>query len=196
MTEQNAVNTEQSSKKMQRFLKTVEWLGNLLPHPVILFVWMSVLLLILSAVLAYFGVAVADPRPEGAKGRSDDGMIYVVNLLNGDGLARIVENTVSNFTGFIPLGTVLVALLGVGIAERSGMISAALRGLVMNAPPKMVTLVVVFAGVMSNTAAELGYVVLIPLAAMIFHSCWGVIRWQGWQQRLQGCQGAIVPICY
>ena len=97
-------------------------------------------------------------------------MIYVVNLLNGDGLAKIVENLVSNFTGFIPLGTVLVALLGVGIAERSGMISAALRGLVMNAPPKMVTFVVVFAGIMSNTASELGYVVLIPLAAMIFHS--------------------------
>ena len=155
---------------MGRFLKGVEWLGNLLPHPAILFVWMSVILLVLSAIMSMMGVSVVDPRPEGAKGRSEDGMIYVVNLLNGDGLAKIVENLVSNFTGFVPLGTVLVALLGVGIAERSGMISAALRGLVMNARPKMVTFVVVFAGIMSNTAAELGYVVLIPLAAMIFHS--------------------------
>lgn len=159
-----------TNQRMQRFLKGVEWLGNLLPHPAILFIWMSVILLVLSAVMSAMGVAVADPRPEGAKGRSADGMIYVVNLLNGDGLAKIVENLVSNFTGFVPLGTVLVALLGVGIAERSGMISAALRGLVMNAPPKMVTLVVIFAGIMSNTAAELGYVVLIPLAAMIFYS--------------------------
>ncbi|PNP97493.1 AbgT family transporter [Moraxella sp. RCAD0137] len=159
-----------SSTRMQRFLKGVEWLGNLLPHPVILFIWMSVLLLGLSAVLSMMGISVVDPRPEGAKGRSEDGMIYVVNLLNGEGLARIVENLVTNFTGFVPLGTVLVALLGVGIAEYSGMISAALRGLVMNAPKKMVTLVVVFAGIMSNTASELGYVVLIPLAAMIFHS--------------------------
>ncbi|VEG13979.1 AbgT family transporter [Moraxella cuniculi] len=159
-----------NSSRMQRFLRGVEWLGNLLPHPVILFVWMSLILLVLSAVMSMMGVSVLDPRPEGAKGRSADGMIYVVNLLNGDGLARIVENLVSNFTGFIPLGTVLVALLGVGIAEHSGMISAALRGLVMNAPRKMVTLVVVFAGIMSNTASELGYVVLIPLAAMIFHS--------------------------
>lgn len=156
--------------KMQRFLKGVEWLGNLLPHPAILFVWMSVILLVLSAVMSYFGVSVVDPRPEGAKGRSADGMIYVTNLLNSEGLAKILENLVSNFTGFVPLGTVLVALLGVGIAERSGMISAALRGLVMNAPKKLVTLVVVFAGIMSNTAAELGYVVLIPLAAMIFYS--------------------------
>lgn len=160
---------EQDSR-MQRFLRGVEWLGNLLPHPVILFVWMSVFLLVLSAVLSYFGVSVMDPRPEGTSGRSADGMIEVVNLLNGEGLARIVENLVTNFTGFVPLGTVLVALLGVGIAERSGMISAALRGLVLNAPKKMVTFTIVFAGIMSNTAAELGYVVLIPLAAVIFHS--------------------------
>ncbi|OBX50824.1 AbgT family transporter [Moraxella nonliquefaciens] len=159
-----------TSSQMQRFLRGVEWLGNLLPHPAILFVWMSVILLVASAILSMMGVSVVDPRPEGAKGRGEDGMIYVVNLLNGDGLAKIVENLASNFTGFIPLGTVLVALLGVGIAERSGMISAALRGLVMNAPPKMVTFVVVFTGIMSNTASELGYVVLIPLAAMIFHS--------------------------
>ena len=96
---------------MQKFLRGVEWLGNLLPHPVILFVWMSVLLLVLSAVMSYFGVSVIDPRPEGTSGRSADGMIEVVNLLNGEGLARIVENLVSNFTGFVPLGTVLVALL-------------------------------------------------------------------------------------
>lgn len=158
------------SSRMQRFLKGVEWLGNLLPHPVILFVWMSVLLLALSAILSYFGVSVIDPRPEGTAGRAEDGMIYVVNLVNGDGLARIAENLVTNFTGFVPLGTVLVALLGVGIAEYSGMISAAMRGLVMNAPKKMVTFTIVFAGIMSNTASELGYVVLIPLAAMIFHS--------------------------
>lgn len=128
---------QKPSNRMGRFLKGVEWLGNLLPHPVILFVWMSAILLVLSAVLSAMGVSVADPRPEGAKGRSEDGMIHVVNLLNGDGLAKIVENLVTNFTGFVPLGTVLVAMLGVGIAERSGLISAALRGLVLNAPPKI-----------------------------------------------------------
>lgn len=166
----NNFDAAEQDSRMPRFLKGVEWLGNLLPHPVILFVWMSVFLLVLSAVLSYFGISVIDPRPEGASGRSADGTIEVVNLLNGEGLARIVENLVTNFTGFVPLGTVLVALLGVGIAERSGMISAALRGLVLNAPKKMVTFTIVFAGIMSNTAAELGYVVLIPLAAVIFHS--------------------------
>lgn len=68
------------------------------------------------------------------------------------------------------LGTVLVALLGVGIADRSGLISAAMRGTMLSAPPRLVTAAVVFCGVMSNTAAELGYVVLIPLAAVIFHA--------------------------
>ncbi|MFA0698505.1 AbgT family transporter, partial [Vibrio sp. 10N.222.49.C9] len=106
----------------------------------------------------------------GAAGRSADGVIKVVSLLNGEGLRLIVTNLVTNFTGFAPLGTVLVAMLGVAIAEHSGMLSAAMRGLVMNASQRMVTVTVVFAGIISNTASELGYVVLIPLAAMLFHS--------------------------
>ena len=97
-------------------------------------------------------------------------MIRVVNLVSVDGLQRIVSNLVTNFTSFPPLGVVLVALLGVSIAEHSGLISAAMRGLVMGASKRMVTVTIVFAGIVSNTAAELGYVVLIPMAAVIFHS--------------------------
>jgi aminobenzoyl-glutamate transport protein len=70
----------------------------------------------------------------------------------------------------VPLGTVLVALLGVGVAERSGLLTTAVRALVLGAPKNLVTLVVVFAGVVSNTASEMGYVVLIPLAMAIYHS--------------------------
>ena len=95
-------------------------------------------------------------------------MIHVVSLLNAEGLQLIVANLVKNFTEFAPLGTVLVAMLGVAIAEHSGLLSSAMRGLVMGASRRMVTLVVVFAGIISNTASELGYVVLIPLAAMLF----------------------------
>ncbi len=146
-----------------RFLDTVEYLGNLLPHPITLFALFAIAIVIGSGIASYFGVSAQDPRPGG-------GVIEVVNLLNAEGLQRIVTGLVTNFTGFTPLGTVLVALLGVGIAERSGMLAAMMRGLVMNAPPRLVTVAVVFAGVISNTAAELGYVVLVPLAAMIFHS--------------------------
>lgn len=153
-----------------RFLSTVEWLGNLLPHPITLFASLAIFIVILSGILGYFDIAVADPRPEGAKGRSADGMIEVVSLLSADGLQRIVMGLVTNFTGFAPLGTVLVALLGVSVAEHSGLLSAIMRSLVMNASKRAVTFAVVFAGILSNTASELGYVVLIPLAAMIFHS--------------------------
>jgi len=153
-----------------RFLNTVEWLGNLLPHPVTLFACFAAGIVLLSGVAAWFELSVVDPRPEGIPGRSADGIIRVVNLVSVDGLQRIVSNLVTNFTGFPPLGVVLVALLGVSIAEHSGLIGAAMRGLVLGAAPRMVTVTVVFTGIISNTAAELGYVVLIPLAAAIFHS--------------------------
>ncbi|KFZ30088.1 aminobenzoyl-glutamate transporter [Pseudidiomarina salinarum] len=146
-----------------RFLDTVEWLGNLLPHPITLFALFAIAVVVGSGIAGYFGLSAQDPRPGG-------GVIEVVSLLNAEGLQRIVTGLVTNFTGFTPLGTVLVALLGVGIAERSGLLSALMRALVMNAHPRMVTVAVVFAGVISNTAAELGYVVLVPLSAMIFHS--------------------------
>ncbi len=153
-----------------RFLDSVEYLGNLLPHPITLFAIFCLVILVMSGIAGYFEVSVVDPRPEGAAGRSADGLIHVVSLLNADGLRQIVTNLVSNFVGFAPLGTVLVAMLGVAIAEHSGLLSAAMRGLVMGASKRMVTFTVVFAGIISNTASELGYVVLIPLAAMLFHS--------------------------
>ncbi len=155
---------------LTRFLDAVEWLGNLLPHPVTLFALFAVGIVLLSGLLAALGVSVEDPRPEGAAGRAADGVIRTVSLLNASGLRRIVENLVTNFTGFVPLGTVLVALLGVGVAERSGLLGAAIRGMVLNASPKTVTVTIVFAGVLSNTASEMGYVVLIPLAGVVFHS--------------------------
>jgi len=153
-----------------RFLSTVEWLGNLLPHPVTLFAMFALFIYLLSGVLGYFDIAVVDPRPEGAKGREADGLIEVVSLVNAEGLRRILMGVVTNFTGFAPLGTVLVALLGVSVAEHSGLLAGVMRALVVNASRRTVTVLVVFAGIISNTASELGYVVLIPLGAMIFHS--------------------------
>ena len=148
-----------------RFLDTVEWLGNLLPHPVTLFAMFAGIVILASGIAGYFHVSVLDPRP-GSEGQE----IFVNSLMSGEGLRWMVSNLVKNFTGFPPLGVVLVAILGVGIAERSGLLEAMMRGMVMNASPRMVTVTVVFAGVVSNTASELGYVVLIPLAALIFHS--------------------------
>ena len=156
--------------RLTRFLRVVEWLGNALPHPVTLFALFAFGVVLLSGLMGALDVAVPDPRPEGARGRAPNGLIEVVSLLNGDGFRRIVLNLVTNFTSFVPLGTVLVALLGVGVAERSGLLTALIRSMVLKASPRTVTVVIVFAGVLSNTASEMGYVVLVPLAAVVFYS--------------------------
>jgi len=105
-----------------RFLDGVEWLGNCLPHPVTLFFLLAVGIVLLSGLFGAMGLAVEDPRPEGASGRADDGMIRAVSLMTADGLRRIFTGLVDNFTSFAPLGVVLVAMLGVGVAERSGLL--------------------------------------------------------------------------
>jgi aminobenzoyl-glutamate transport protein len=149
----------------RRFLDTVEWLGNLLPHPVSLFALLCGAVLLVSGVAGWLGVSVEDVRPTAGAGAR----IEAISLLNAEGLRRIVENLVTNFTGFVPLGTVLVALLGVGVADKSGLLSAVVRTLVLRAPKPLVTVAVVFAGVISNTASEMGYVVLVPLAGVVFY---------------------------
>lgn len=154
-----------TGRGVERLLATVEWLGNLLPHPVSLFALFALGVVAVSGIAAAAGLAVGDPRP----GHESE-MFTVSSLMNGEGVRWMAQSLVTNFTGFVPLGTVLVALLGVGVAERSGLLTTAVRALVLGAPKNLVTLVVVFAGVLSNTASEMGYVVLIPLAMAIYHS--------------------------
>lgn len=158
--------TRERTKPIARFLAVVEWLGNLLPHPVSLFALCALAVVILSAITTHLGLAVDDPRPAAA----DGAQLTTQSLLAPDGIRWITQNLVTNFSSFVPLGTVLVAILGVGVAEKSGLLSAAIRALILSAPKQLVTLVVVFAGVISNTASEMGYVVLIPLSMAVFAS--------------------------
>ena len=145
---------------MARFLSFTERAGNALPHPAILFAMASALVILISGLTASIGLQSHHP----VTGES----IRPVSLLNIAGLHRMIDSAVENFTGFAPLGTVLVAMLGIGVAESTGLIGAVLRLLVLSAPKKLLTLVIVFAGVISNTASEVGYVLLVPLAAMVF----------------------------
>jgi len=147
------------------FLNVVERLGNILPHPVTLFALFCVGVIVVSAVAAHFGLSVDDISTA-----EEGDTITATSLLSAEGFRWIGMNLVTNFTGFAPLGTVLVALLGVGVAERSGLLSAAIRALVLAAPRRLLTPTIVLAAVLSNTASEMGYVVLIPLAAVIYHS--------------------------
>ncbi|MEM8960532.1 MAG: AbgT family transporter, partial [Acidobacteriota bacterium] len=154
-----------SRRPFARFLAFVEWLGNLLPHPVTLFALFALGVVVVSAIASALGLQVEDPRPA-----SQGQLLTISSLMTGEGFRWIGQNLVTNFTDFVPLGTVLVALLGVGVAEKSGLLTTAVRSLVLGAPKNQVTFIVVFAGVISNTASEMGYVVLIPLAMAIFHS--------------------------
>jgi aminobenzoyl-glutamate transport protein len=151
-----------------RMLDMVEKIGNKLPHPVTLFILFSLVVIIVSAIAEAANLSVVYDKFE--NGELVPVTVEAVSLLNAEGLRKILTNAVSNFTSFAPLGTVLVAMLGVGVAEGTGLIQAALRKLVLSTPKKLITAVVVFAGVMSNIASDAGYVVLVPLGAMIFYS--------------------------
>ena len=141
-------------------LEFIERAGNALPHPATLFAILAFAILILSDVSSRAGLEAEHP------GTGET--IQVVSLLTIPGLHRILTELVTNFTNFAPLGTVLVAMLGIAVAEGSGLIGAALKLLVLSAPKRLLTFVIVLAGVLSNTASEIGYVLLVPLAAVIF----------------------------
>ena len=142
------------------FLGTVERVGNRLPHPATLFAILAVVIIIVSGIASTLGLEVTHP------GTGE--LVRPVSLLTVDGLHRILTEMVTNFSGFAPLGVVLVSMLGIGVMEASGLIAAALRLLVLSAPRRLLTFVIVFAGVLSNTASEIGYVLLVPLGGIIF----------------------------
>ena len=150
------------ASRLDRFLDVVERGGNALPHPATLFALLALGVVVASWFASLAGLSVQHP--------TTGATVSAVNLLSLDGLHRILTNLVDNFTGFAPLGTVLVALIGIGVAEHSGLMGAGLRRLVLAAPRRLLTPIVVFAGVMSNMASEIGYVLLIPLAGLIFKS--------------------------
>lgn len=151
-----------------KFLDIIEFVGNKLPHPVTLFGIFAVAVVIISAIAAKAGVHVQFEKF--VDGELVTETVHAVSLLTPDGIRDMFTKAVSNFTSFAPLGTVLVAMLGVGVAEGSGLIGSTLRKLVLSTPGKLITAVVVFAGIMSNIASDAGYVVLVPLGALIFAS--------------------------
>ncbi|MBZ4663629.1 MAG: aminobenzoyl-glutamate transporter [Caloramator sp.] len=154
----------------QKFLNWVEKVGNKLPHPVTIFVIFSLLVIIISHLAAKAGVAVEFQMINTKTKELTTAKVAAVSLLDPDGIRFMFSKAVSNFTGFAPLGTVLVAMLGVGVAEGTGLIQALLRKIVLSTPKKLITSVVVFLGIMSNIASDAGYVVLVPLGAIIFLS--------------------------
>ena len=149
------------TSRFQSALNVVERLGNLLPNPATLFAGLALIVVGLSWVFSRMGVAVIHP----STGQS----LPVINLLSVEGLQRMLVNLVPNFVEFPPLGSVLVCLVGIAVAERTGLITAALRMVVMATPPRWLSSIVVFGGILSHSGADVGFVLYIPLGAAVFH---------------------------
>lgn len=166
MKKDNAKSTKKGF--FNKFLDFVERGGNKLPHPVTLFLIFSLAVILISALAEKVGLSVTFDKF--VDGEMVPTTVTAISLLNAEGIRKMFSLAVANFTSFAPLGTVLVAMLGVGVAEGTGLIQTGLRKLVLSTPKRWITAVVVFAGVMSNVASDAGYVVLVPLGALVFLS--------------------------
>jgi len=141
-------------------LRWIEQMGNKLPHPFWIFVWICILIVVLSGITALFGVSAIHP---------DDGsLVEAQNLISGEGLRRFLEEVVTNFAHFAPFGLVLVMLMGVSIAERSGLLAVAMRTIAFSVPKKIVLPVIFIIGACGNIGSDAGIVIVPPIAALIF----------------------------
>ncbi len=158
--------------KIQTFLNFIERVGNKLPHPGMLFFYFSIAVILFSGIGAALGWEVVYTGLVKVDGVliPQEVTAGVNSLLSLDGVRHIFSSMVSNFTGFAPLGSVMVALIGISVAEHAGLIEVLLKGAAVRTPKRLITMMVVFLGIMSNVASDAGYVFLPPLAAMMFLS--------------------------
>lgn len=147
---------------MDRFLNGVERAGNKLPDPSLMFLYGTILVWTLSAIMSQVSFDMVHPTSGEA--------IVVNNLLTGAACANFLSSMVGNFTGFAPLGIVLVAMLGVGVSEQSGFINTGLKKMLAVTPKPLLTPALVVVAILSHLAADAGYVLVIPLGGIIFHA--------------------------
>ena len=143
-----------------RTLYQIERIGNKLPHPATLFALLTVLVVFLSGIISRMGISAIHP------GTGET--ILPISLLNANGFRYIYTEATANFVHFPPLGIVLIATLGIGLADGSGLLNAVLKHMVLTSPKRLITTAVITAGILSHLASAAGYVVLIPLGALIF----------------------------
>jgi aminobenzoyl-glutamate transport protein len=161
--------TANDPPRLLRLLETVERLGNKLPDPTVLFVIGLVATWLASKVLAGVEFTEIDPRtirPDNPAGSR----IQVQDLLSGRAFASFLSNLVKTYTDYHPLGVVLVAMLGVGVAEHAGLIGTGLRKLLEITPAKLLTPMVILIGLLSHTASDAGYVLVIPIGGALFYA--------------------------
>ncbi|GAB5495210.1 MAG: hypothetical protein Phyf2KO_02900 [Phycisphaerales bacterium] len=165
--------------KRRGLLDFVEWIGNKLPDPALLFLIGAVFVMVASQVAVMTGwtvqpqqaVQTVNEAGETVIGFVDNGdKLVPKSLLTADGLYWCLQSMVDNFMGFAPLGIVLTGMLGIGVAERTGMIGAMLKAFMKIIPNTLLTPTMLFLGIMSSMGLDAGYVVLPPLAAALYKS--------------------------
>ncbi|CEH35463.1 AbgT family transporter [Romboutsia lituseburensis] len=174
------VSAKTQEKKKMGFMDKIEKLGNKLPHPVLMFIYIGIFVLVLSAVLGSMGVVahteLGDFPINNLLGQKPIEVLKVgptgtqVAEVYSNGLSYVVGTAIANFMNMYAIGTILIIMLAIGLMEQSGYLSMAMKSIVQATPMKLVTPVVIFLGVMSNMASDAGYVVLIPLAALMYYT--------------------------
>lgn len=156
--------------RMEKMLGTIERVGNKVPHPVVIFVLLIGLVIVLSHVFYRMGVSVTYESINVDTDKLETLTTSVRSLLTTDGIRFMYSGVVANFMAFTAVGVIIVAMLGVGVAEAAGLIAALIHKLVTIAPARILTYILVFVGILSSIAADAGYLVLIPLAAAAYAS--------------------------
>lgn len=155
---------------VQRLLDGIERAGNKAPHPAVIFVALIVILILLSHLLYVLGASATFAQVNPDTNVIDETTAAAKSLLTPDGIRFMYSDVVQNFMAFNAVGVIIVAMLGVGVADTSGLIAAMIRKLVHLAPARFLTYILVFVGIVSSIAADAGYLVLVPLAAAAFVS--------------------------
>ncbi len=165
-----AQNTASTKTVMQGILDTVERVGNSVPHPVVIFLILIALVLVLSHILYMLGATVTYQVIDPDTHKIETATTVANSLLTADGIRHIYTRLVPNLMGFTAVGLLVVAMMGVGVAEEAGLVNALIRKLVAASPSWALVYIIAFVGILSSIAADAGYVVLIPLAGAAFQS--------------------------
>jgi aminobenzoyl-glutamate transport protein len=167
---QAAAAIESRKTVMQRLLDGVERVGNKVPHPAVIFVILIGIVIVLSHILYLLGARVTYQLINPETHKVETVTTVARSLLTADGIRFMFTGVVQNLMNFQAVGVIIVAMVGVGVAEASGLVNALIKKLVIVAPPQALTYILVGVGILSSLAADAGYLVLIPLAAAAFIS--------------------------
>lgn len=166
----SGVETRSKAGFLDGFLTTIERVGNKVPHPAIIFFILIGLVIVLSVILSLIGWSATYEAVDPVSHEVVERTTAVRSLLSADGIRFMFTSIVPNFLGFGAVGVIIVAMIGVGLAEESGLIATLVRKIVEIAPRSIFTFIIVMLGVVSSIAADAGYLVLVPLGAAAFHS--------------------------